>query len=364
MAGISERSLSSATPLTSTGVPGFANATSAREQAHNRNMSWPNERLPSDRPSESQPRPIDLVRLDEFEIGSGNRTRQSSSSHSSVTCNPSSPPSYVLDSAAPQSPQRYTHNRNASWPAEPLSDGQRSVLIQPEYSMSRDDRNRQSSAIYVSNGPQSASTTSTGPFHDSSSRYLYPGTPRFVPPWEAFRDSRGAPRVLPPLSHEHGMRTQSYSGPARTHQEDYAVQAPTGMHPQDGLTEGYRDAFYIQRSAHAGPIPLNQHGQPIQGYPQEWFASPGGVGQVVGAANGPGGNSQQHHDSRARKRRGNLPKDIIEYLTSWLRKNLQYPYPNEEMKKHFEQQTGLEACKLLSCVSSQQKREVLTYLFL
>jgi Homeobox KN domain len=46
-------------------------------------------------------------------------------------------------------------------------------------------------------------------------------------------------------------------------------------------------------------------------------------------------------DSRNRRRRGNLPKHITDILRAWFQDHLDHPYPSEEEKQMFIQQTGL-----------------------
>lgn len=56
-------------------------------------------------------------------------------------------------------------------------------------------------------------------------------------------------------------------------------------------------------------------------------------------------------DGRNRRRRGNLPKAITDVLRAWFQEHLDHPYPSEEEKQMFIQQTGLsmnQACRIHS----------------
>ena len=54
-------------------------------------------------------------------------------------------------------------------------------------------------------------------------------------------------------------------------------------------------------------------------------------------------------DSRNRRRRGNLPKQVTDILRAWFQDHLDHPYPTEEEKQMFIQQTGL-TMNQVSCV--------------
>ena len=56
---------------------------------------------------------------------------------------------------------------------------------------------------------------------------------------------------------------------------------------------------------------------------------------------GPMYPSSEAGDSRNRRRRGNLPKPITDILRAWFQDHLDHPYPTEEEKAMFIQQTGL-----------------------
>ncbi len=46
-------------------------------------------------------------------------------------------------------------------------------------------------------------------------------------------------------------------------------------------------------------------------------------------------------DSRGKRRRGNLPKPVTDVLRAWFHEHLDHPYPTEEDKQVFMNQTGL-----------------------
>ncbi|KAI7877591.1 hypothetical protein K492DRAFT_171616 [Lichtheimia hyalospora FSU 10163] len=69
--------------------------------------------------------------------------------------------------------------------------------------------------------------------------------------------------------------------------------------------------------------------------------------------------SQQHPQPRAstsKRRRGNLPKQVTEYLKSWLVDHKQHPYPSEKEKLHLAQQTGLTVNQISNWFINARRR--------
>jgi len=73
------------------------------------------------------------------------------------------------------------------------------------------------------------------------------------------------------------------------------------------------------------------------------FSSNGRHGMYPGS-NFPYGSegSDGGHDSKQRKRRGNLPKETTDKLRAWFVAHLQHPYPTEDEKQDLMRQTGLQ----------------------
>ena len=85
-----------------------------------------------------------------------------------------------------------------------------------------------------------------------------------------------------------------------------------------------------------------------QAYPGGYADFSNGVytSSPVGAVPGnmypqPGPNMMDSADGRNRRRRGNLPKQVIDILKQWFQDHLDHPYPSEEEKQTFIHQTGL-----------------------
>lgn len=48
-----------------------------------------------------------------------------------------------------------------------------------------------------------------------------------------------------------------------------------------------------------------------------------------------------HGDGKQKRRRGNLPKAVIDTLKSWFTEHIAHPYPTEEEKQILMAKTGL-----------------------
>lgn len=87
-----------------------------------------------------------------------------------------------------------------------------------------------------------------------------------------------------------------------------------------------------------------------QPYGGDYIPSPTGSGPAV-SPTVPNTNGN-------RKRRGNLPKEITEYLKRWFLAHLDHPYPTEDDKQQFVQDTGLTIAQVMflgPCVKSPTK---------
>ncbi len=66
--------------------------------------------------------------------------------------------------------------------------------------------------------------------------------------------------------------------------------------------------------------------------------------------------SSEAGDSRNRRRRGNLPKQVTDILRAWFQDHLDHPYPTEEEKQIFIQQTGLTMNQVSSLKKSNDSK--------
>jgi len=63
--------------------------------------------------------------------------------------------------------------------------------------------------------------------------------------------------------------------------------------------------------------------------------------------------------SERKKRRGNLPKPATRLLQEWLSKNLQHPYPTEQQKLQFANQTGLTTKQIDNWFINTRRRQMI-----
>lgn len=63
-------------------------------------------------------------------------------------------------------------------------------------------------------------------------------------------------------------------------------------------------------------------------------------------------------DSRNRRRRGNLPKQVTDILRAWFQDHLDHPYPTEEEKQMFIQQTGLTMNQISNWFINARRRHL------
>lgn len=68
-----------------------------------------------------------------------------------------------------------------------------------------------------------------------------------------------------------------------------------------------------------------------------------------------GYNHEMGHDSKQRKRRGNLPKDTTDKLRGWFIQHLTHPYPTEDEKQELMRQTNLQMSKSFQISHQLQK---------
>ncbi|OKL59208.1 hypothetical protein UA08_05918 [Talaromyces atroroseus] len=63
-------------------------------------------------------------------------------------------------------------------------------------------------------------------------------------------------------------------------------------------------------------------------------------------------------DSRGKRRRGNLPKPVTDVLRAWFHEHLDHPYPTEEDKQVFMNQTGLSISQISNWFINARRRQL------
>lgn len=60
----------------------------------------------------------------------------------------------------------------------------------------------------------------------------------------------------------------------------------------------------------------------------------------------------------AKKRRGNLPRQVTEILRQWLNEHIEHPYPTDEQKQELMKLTGLTLNQLSNWFINARRRRV------
>jgi len=63
-------------------------------------------------------------------------------------------------------------------------------------------------------------------------------------------------------------------------------------------------------------------------------------------------------DTRNRKRRGNLPRQVTDILRTWFHEHLDHPYPSEEEKQKFMHATGLTLAQISNWFINARRRQL------
>lgn len=211
---------------------------------------------------------------------------------------------------------------------------------------------------------QDSSWTSASPYAEIASPYG--SQQRMSCPSQApFPSSRASPS-LPPIRDLNRMNNFDSSFPSSTssYPQAYGPSAgsPTGQDSFCFPTD--RPAYYDapHRYGHSYPQTnrLNAPQMDFPRYPPSPYDYRTGVAYQspygpVDYAPSPTG---LHHpssptvaidaDTRNRRRRGNLPKQVTEVLRQWFLAHLDHPYPTEEEKQQFMTKTGLTIAQVWS----------------
>ena len=193
-------------------------------------------------------------------------------------------------------------------------------------------------------------------------RMQYQSQPAFHPP-------RVSPS-LPPIRDFDRMNTyeSSYPPPTNTYSQTFGTSA--GSH---GAQENYsyapeKPAYYdtTQRYGQAYPQPNRPNGPQLDF--ARYMSSPYDYRTAVtyqssyGTAEYASSPTGLHHpssptvatdpDTRNRKRRGNLPRQVTDILRTWFHEHLDHPYPSEEEKQKFMHATGLTLAQVRPILGS------------
>ncbi|EHY58171.1 hypothetical protein, variant [Exophiala dermatitidis NIH/UT8656] len=205
-----------------------------------------------------------------------------------------------------------------------------------------------------------------GPY-TAQPRAQYPSQPSFPP-------SRASPS-LPPIRDIGGYDSQ-YPPPTSTYPQTYTN--PPGV-VNHGTQEAYsypadRSAYYdsVNRYGQGYP-PTTRPAVPQMDYaryapsPYDYRAGvayPSPYGTVDYASS----QNTVHHptsptvgaetDTRNRRRRGNLPRQITDILRAWFHEHLDHPYPTEEDKQAFMARTGLTIAQISNWFINARRRQL------
>jgi hypothetical protein len=223
-------------------------------------------------------------------------------------------------------------------------------------SPSRPTQRSKSITISPTSSTRQASALSSGDTWTSSGRsspYLQPrgltgvrsppsdGNSAFEPSSMNGSDWRPTLPSLPALTLDRGPAQVPR---ARSNVSEYAL---------DSARSGARTYPQMLTSAFDPPVSSYPHPTFSCGYQQPRGQSYSGPSHdrtpfsnshhaMYGGSGFPYGMGDSGHDSKQRKRRGNLPKETTDKLRTWFVAHLQHPYPTEDEKQDLMRQTGLQ----------------------
>ncbi|OAP65224.1 hypothetical protein AYL99_01196 [Fonsecaea erecta] len=170
---------------------------------------------------------------------------------------------------------------------------------------------------------------------------LHPYSPSFSPPGSYGYSASGGP---PPAGHEgysYKTETSSYYDPPHRYGQSYP-QTNRPNAPQMEYSR-YPSSLYEYRGGLTYPSP----------YAGDYLPSPTGSHHPVSPT-----VSNEGCGLPGRKRRGNLPKAITDYLRQWFLAHLENPYPTEEDKQQFAQATGLTIAQISNWFINARRRHL------
>ncbi|TVY17626.1 Homeobox protein homothorax [Lachnellula arida] len=231
--------------------------------------------------------------------------------------------------------------------------GAESVTISPTFS-TRHASALPSTESWSSSGrsspyPQPRHTAVRSPPYDSNPTFEPSSMNRSdwrptLPSLPALTLDRGPPQVPQLRNSVNEYALDSSRSGARTYPQaqSSAFDPPISSYHQPTISYGYqqpRGQSFSGPSHDRTPFSNNQH------------AMYGGSGFSYGTVD-PG------HDSKQRKRRGNLPKETTDKLRAWFVAHLQHPYPTEDEKQDLMRQTGLQINQISNWFINARRRQL------
>ena len=189
------------------------------------------------------------------------------------------------------------------------------------------------------------------PYPDMATAY---STHRVPYPHLGMRHSPGLPpiRDIDPGMSKYGTYANSFV-PAPQYGM-YPQEVPSGSSYYAGDNYGRRQPNMYENKNMSQTYPSSNRPYPPiktgdQNYGQQFsdpYSRPYDPHYYQSSAISPAGTmpysaTSEGGDGRNRRRRGNLPKQITDILRAWFQDHLDNPYPSEEQKQMFIQQTGL-----------------------
>ncbi|EED14961.1 homeobox transcription factor, putative [Talaromyces stipitatus ATCC 10500] len=107
-------------------------------------------------------------------------------------------------------------------------------------------------------------------------------------------------------------------------------------------------------SNHSGQSADYDYPSPMSGHSHTLPAS----STSFGAMGGGGGGANDLLDSRGKRRRGNLPKNVTDVLRAWFHEHLDHPYPTEEDKQRFMNETNLTMSQISNWFINARRRQL------
>jgi hypothetical protein len=174
--------------------------------------------------------------------------------------------------------------------------------------------------------------------------------PRASPSLPPIRDIDRVSAYEPTYPQPTNSYSQTYGTPtaAQVSQDHYSFVAdrPPYYEPTHRYGQGYpqtnRPNAPQMDYARYAPSPYDYR----TGAP---YSSPYGASEYASSPTGPHPTSPtvaMDADTRNRRRRGNLPRQITDILRAWFHEHLDHPYPTEEDKQVFMARTGLSIAQV------------------
>lgn len=151
----------------------------------------------------------------------------------------------------------------------------------------------------------------------------------------------------PPPLHIQSQQQPMYGQPTHHHHPHMHHPSPTTpIIPGSPITQ-------------AGPQMISAHGPGSRGLSSSggsMSSLSNGSASTLVSASGTAANSTT--SGTAKKRRGNLPRQVTEILRQWLNAHIEHPYPTDEEKQELIKQTGLTLNQLSNWFINARRRRL------